>query len=229
MSTTLLVIAVIVICGVVCAAQRNRHLLATGSLFFSNVKPALEKQGFVGEAGFCTEEVNFLDVLYYLRNPAASQAFSGIPAHTLERWLPRNGWFDFDDSPAGEPRNTFEIAFEGTLANGRSKARLSLTWTYRDGARLDEIGRELELVSAPLSFFKQADIELILTRFRMTMEDCDGGKGPKRIWMVDGLPGKDRHRCCGLPYLYPQDETPNSKLKKTAVKLLNRGYPMVNG
>jgi hypothetical protein len=222
---TVIAVLLFVLILVVVWSVSNRTQTASASLFFQNVKPSLDKLGFQGESGWCTEEADFIDVLYYLREPAQSKVFSGIPARTLETWLPR----PLDELERDMPHNTYDIAFEGTLNRRNSKGTLTLTLTGRRGVRLDVMEHQgLSVAVAPLSFFTQSNIELVLHRFKSEMETCDKGTDSDQMWMVHGIPTHPTKisTCCNLPYLYPLREKKTSKRLKLARRLLSSGYPL---
>jgi len=221
----LIAISLVVLIFVVLGTKRGRDYTATANLFYLNTKPSLEKNGFFEEAGWCTEQVDFIESLYYLREPVKSKAFAGLPKSTLRTWLPKNS-VSMDDKQ-GAPHNSYCIAFEAMLLDGSAKGKLSLTMTARNGVQLKLLEhKEMTLAFAPLSFFTQANIELVLQRFRMDMESCDKGDEPNPMWMIYGIPNNRQSTCCTLPYIYPTQEKPGSKPMKQASKLFKGGYPV---
>jgi hypothetical protein len=197
---------------------RGRRLISVTNYFYTNTKPYLGKMGFEGEAGWCTEEQDFIDNLYYLRNPRLSKAFADLPADTLRNWfMDEIDCVDDDEEPVGR---RYSIAFMAVVTSRFNKGILSLT----SHARGEKYHEDLVHIYAPISYFSNTAITCLLPILRRNIEKCESAKKPESLFMMSGIQdNSNEHTIYDLAYYSSADKPTKSKRKK-AQKIMRYGY-----
>lgn len=204
---------------------------AAAAAYFLNIKPALEKFGFLGEEQNVIEEGRFIDSLYYLRDfQKASNQLKGVSKINGQSFIAFwNAHRDGDQDPFADTIwNRYSIAFMPSVANGRNKAILSLKVIDSQAkGKLAAFGTDLTVCIAPLHFFNETNLRQIMTRMMFDIEQYETEGQVEQKWLIYGIQPNGEERtstCCGLPLVYPQKTKPLNKSFKAAQSCLRDGY-----
>lgn len=197
---------------------KRQRLLSVTNYFYLNTKPYLEKSGFEGEAGWCTEEQYFIDNLYYFRNPEASKAFADLPADKLRNWfMDEMNCTDNEEEPEGR---RYSIAFMAVVTSRSNKGILSLT----SHARGEKYHEDLVHIYAPIAYFSNTAITSLLPILRRHIQEYESGKKPDSLMMMAGIQdNSEEHTIYNLAYYSSNDKPTKRKIKK-AKKIMRYGY-----
>jgi hypothetical protein len=197
--------------------RRQQRVVAVATHFYTNTKPYLEREGFEGEAGWCTEEPDFIDNLYRLRDPSGSKAFADLPADMASDWFADGYDLTGDDrEPSGRQ---YDIAFMAVVTARSNKAIMTLGVRERESGDMET--KDLVLVYAPVSYFSKTAISTLLAMFRMRIQKYEAGEFTGPLWLVSGLASV--HKIYDLPYVEP-GRNPAATELKMARRLMDHGY-----
>lgn len=200
------------------SGKRRREVVNNFNL---SVKPALELLGFEGESGYVTEDVDFLDTLYYLKNPERLITTPSEVSETIKKYshLISHGLLN----ELEENQNRYEISFNALCSNDSQKATLCLKVINTE---FGQFGKTIFLLAATISYFNKTNLRNIVESLFADIRNGEESKNFTEIWVIQNLPF-DRHRdnvCFDIPCLFPSSENVNKDRLKQAQKILKNGY-----
>ena len=189
-------------------------------LYYANVKPALERTGFIGSPGDVDEKPSHIESLYYLKSLEFLNSKSQLKFQLTDS--SDQYWPEFEvvsDQPSG---NIYQITFSTDVNDARSKSVLSLR--IRNSAREVELGKPgiiLVDMYAPTYHYNPANLDLLLTRLALDIYWFETKGEVKKYWLVYGIEDLKLESVAQLITL--RDDSPKNHLKR-AFKLMSKGY-----
>lgn len=195
-----------------------------------SVKPALESLGFEGESGYVTEDVDFLDTLYYLKNPdkLLRDELNQYEKERLQKYssLVNDGYISDEEEVFKKAEgNYYTIAFMAICNNDYQKGVFEVSGNGNDKEKWGKFGAPLFEIVAPISLFHKTNLKLFIQRAFMSIEDIEEGSERNPFLLVNELT-IDSHNdlICGLPSIFPMKPDVNKKRLKQAQKFFKDGY-----
>lgn len=189
-------------------------------LYYTNVKPELERTGFIGSPGDVDEMPSHIESLYYLKSLDFINSKTKLNLQLTEST--NQYWPEFEvasDKPSG---NIYQITFSTDVNDVRSKSVLSLR--VRNDTREDQLRKiDLTLVDmyAPTYHYNPANLDLLLTRLALDIFRFEKKGEQKRYLLVYGIEDLTLESVARMISL--QDDSSKNHLKK-ASKLISKGY-----
>ncbi len=189
-------------------------------LYYTNIKPALERLGFIGSPGDVNETPDEVNSLYYLRGLEFINAQDVLQFQLAE--FSDQYWAEFEVCQDTEQKSRYQITFATLIDSSKSKSVLSLRITNPEKEKeLPKLSATIVDIYAPTHFFNQANLDLCLSRLIQDIEWFEKNGDLERYWLVYGVEGRELERVCNLPKL--TNSSP-SKLWKKAGKNIRKGY-----
>lgn len=219
------VILFVIVAWIVYRSKASSMPEKVAFLYYTNIKPALDKLGFEGTYSDAIEEMNWIESTYHLEDHKLAldkTGFKDLELNKVDFRRPES--FHVNN---GELANVYAITFRVQLANGRNKGILELT--VKNQYKEKELGKNgvyMVTYFAPIHFFNSVNLKKMVSAFFEVIEDFNKKPTLKRELYVYGAKLTQQEEGLGswLPLIYPDGNETSEKSKKAAYKIMAKGY-----